>query len=202
MPEVQWGLSPTSLTETAAGSGFTYNRSDLCGAPATTDGWVDPGYLQSALMTGLKDSTRYYYKYGMVSCTPGWSGSMSLCRTAAVLLPQGLTTDLGVLCLVCKNSRICASSCVSQTDLWALTAPWLLRARCQLGMMSNDGSHVADTACTPMQPGDYSPVHSFLTAGPVGSTTNAKMILIADLGHTELDYSDEYDYDVSHKCTF
>jgi len=26
------------------------------------------------------------------------------------------------------------------------------------------------------------------------------MILIADLGHTELDYSDEYDYDVSSPC--
>ena len=48
-----------------------------------------------------------------------------------------------------------------------------------------------------MQTGDFSKVYSFLTAGPVGSTTNAKMILIADLGHTELDYSDEYDYDVS-----
>ena len=48
-----------------------------------------------------------------------------------------------------------------------------------------------------LQPGDYSKTYSFLTAGPVGSTTNAKMILIADLGHTELDYSDEYDYDVS-----
>ena len=66
-PEVQWGLSATSLTHTAAGSGFTYNQSNLCGAPATTDGWVDPGYLQVAKMTGLKDSTRYYYKYGQVS---------------------------------------------------------------------------------------------------------------------------------------
>ena len=66
-PEVQWGLSATALTHTAKGSGFTYNRSDLCGAPAITDGWVDPGYLQSAKMTGLKDSTRYYYKYGQVN---------------------------------------------------------------------------------------------------------------------------------------
>ncbi len=67
-PEVQWGLSASSLTHTAAGAGFTYNQSNLCGAPATTDGWVDPGYLQVAKMTGLKDSTRYYYKYGQVSC--------------------------------------------------------------------------------------------------------------------------------------
>ena len=66
-PEVQWGLSATALTHTAAGSGFTYNRSSLCGAPANTDGWVDPGYLHRAVMTGLKDSTRYYYKYGQVS---------------------------------------------------------------------------------------------------------------------------------------
>jgi hypothetical protein len=68
-PEVMWGLSSTSLTSSRKGAGFTYNISNLCGAPATTDGWVDPGTLNSALMTGLASNTRYYYKYGSVSPT-------------------------------------------------------------------------------------------------------------------------------------
>ena len=37
---------------------------ELCGPPATTDGWMDPGLLHAAVLTGLHPGTRYYYIYG------------------------------------------------------------------------------------------------------------------------------------------
>jgi hypothetical protein len=33
-------------------------------SPAKDFGWHDPGYIHSALMTGLKPSSTYSYRYG------------------------------------------------------------------------------------------------------------------------------------------
>lgn len=112
MPVAMWGTSADNLSNTVAAMSKTYNQSDMCGAPAATDGWVDPGMLHVAKLTGLQPSTRYYYQYGQ----------------------QG-------------------------------------------GMMSE--------------------VYNFVTAAPVGPETTIKWIALADLGHTEIDGSDEYDYDPS-----
>eukprot|EP01117_Protostelium_nocturnum_P005141 TRINITY_DN1866_c0_g1_i1.p1 TRINITY_DN1866_c0_g1~~TRINITY_DN1866_c0_g1_i1.p1 ORF type:complete len:569 (+),score=151.58 TRINITY_DN1866_c0_g1_i1:237-1943(+) len=45
----------------------TYKSSDLCGAPATTFGWRDPGLLYSATVSGLRGGKKYYYSYGSVA---------------------------------------------------------------------------------------------------------------------------------------
>ena len=36
----------------------------MCGAPANSTGWVDPGWLNYAALTGLQPGTRYYYAVG------------------------------------------------------------------------------------------------------------------------------------------
>lgn len=64
---VRYGTSAKALTESATASSTTYSAADLCGPPATSFGWADPGQLHAALMTGLKPSRRYYYQYGSVS---------------------------------------------------------------------------------------------------------------------------------------
>lgn len=61
-----YSTNESALVEVVTGTSMTYSIADLCGAPATTDGWVEPGNLHTALMTGLKPSTRYFYKYGEV----------------------------------------------------------------------------------------------------------------------------------------
>lgn len=40
------------------------SRADLCGAPANTTGWFEPGWLHAAVMRGLEPSTRFFYQYG------------------------------------------------------------------------------------------------------------------------------------------
>jgi hypothetical protein len=36
----------------------------MCGAPANTEGWRDPGLFHSAILSNLSPDTRYYYVYG------------------------------------------------------------------------------------------------------------------------------------------
>ena len=49
-----------------------------------------------------------------------------------------------------------------------------------------------------VQDGMFSNVSSFLTAPSAGPDSTVSIIAVADLGHTELDNSHEYDYDVSY----
>ncbi|KAH7679335.1 Phosphodiesterase I protein [Dioscorea alata] len=53
----------------------TFSNSDMCSgvpeSPAKDFGWHDPGFIHSAVMTGLQPSQTYSYKYG--SDSVGWS---------------------------------------------------------------------------------------------------------------------------------
>lgn len=62
-PSVSWGAGEGSLGFTAGGSCRTYGKEDMCEAPANAEaGFVDPGWLCSAVMTGLAPDATYYYK--------------------------------------------------------------------------------------------------------------------------------------------
>ncbi|EIE21772.1 Metallo-dependent phosphatase [Coccomyxa subellipsoidea C-169] len=70
-PAVRWGGEPGSLGQENRGSFSTYTRLQMCGAPANSTGWVDPGWLNYAALTGLQPGTRYYYAVG----DPAWGFS-------------------------------------------------------------------------------------------------------------------------------
>ena len=42
----------------------TYTAEEMCGAPATTDGYRPPGFFHSATIRGLTPNTRYFYQVG------------------------------------------------------------------------------------------------------------------------------------------
>ncbi|KAL2478371.1 putative inactive purple acid phosphatase 27 [Forsythia ovata] len=68
------GKSATSLVS-------TFSQTDMCNtfylqSPAKDFGWHDPGYIHSAVMTGLNPSTKYSYRYG--SDSSGWSNWTTL----------------------------------------------------------------------------------------------------------------------------
>lgn len=67
-PVVMYGTVNGSLTMMMSAATKTYNASSLCGAPANSTGFIDPGMLHTAVLSNLSYNTRYYYQYGdMVS---------------------------------------------------------------------------------------------------------------------------------------
>lgn len=68
---VQYGFGSGEYTHAAAAVPVSYDREDLCGAPASTIGWRDPGALFHATLTSLPPASKVYYRFG--SKTGGWS---------------------------------------------------------------------------------------------------------------------------------
>ncbi|XBI35379.1 hypothetical protein VPH35_121071 [Triticum aestivum] len=67
-PFVEWGMVTSGTgagnpTRSPAGT-LTFNRGSMCGAPARTIGWRDPGFIHTAFMRGLWPNKEYFYKIG------------------------------------------------------------------------------------------------------------------------------------------
>ena len=63
-PTVRYGMSPDGLTSSKTGNTTSYIRQDMCGPPANSYGWIDPGTMNNVVLTNLTPSTTYYYSYG------------------------------------------------------------------------------------------------------------------------------------------
>ncbi|KAK9189211.1 hypothetical protein WN944_020617 [Citrus x changshan-huyou] len=69
--QVQYGDGKSETSKVT-----TFTQDDMCNAtalqsPAKDFGWHDPGYIHTAVMTGLRPSTSFSYRYG--SDLVGWS---------------------------------------------------------------------------------------------------------------------------------
>ncbi|RDX65525.1 putative inactive purple acid phosphatase 27, partial [Mucuna pruriens] len=68
--QIQYGNGKTVTSAVT-----TFSQDDMCSSPlpspAKDFGWHDPGYIHSAIMTGLKPSSTFSYRYG--SGSVGWS---------------------------------------------------------------------------------------------------------------------------------
>ncbi|CAN1344543.1 Probable inactive purple acid phosphatase 27 [Linum perenne] len=73
--EVRYGDERTAKSEAT-----TFTNDDMCSSvipsPAKDFGWHDPGYIHSAVLTGLDPSTTFTYKYG--SDSAGWSDELKM----------------------------------------------------------------------------------------------------------------------------
>ncbi|XP_062223822.1 probable inactive purple acid phosphatase 27 [Phragmites australis] len=72
--QVQYGEGKSATSQVG-----TFTQKDMCGiavlpSPAKDFGWHDPGYIHSAVMTGLQSSQSYTYSYG--SDSVGWSDTI------------------------------------------------------------------------------------------------------------------------------
>lgn len=75
-PQLQWGLHPAQLVFTASANSTSIAKSSLCGAPANTIGWRDPGTIYYANFTGILDkklsNQNISYRFGDAS-EDNWS---------------------------------------------------------------------------------------------------------------------------------
>ncbi|KAM2286563.1 hypothetical protein ACFX1S_039016 [Malus domestica] len=63
VPFVEWGLKGEAQTRSPAGT-LTFPRGSLCGPPARTVGWRDPGFIHTSFLKDLWPNSLYTYKLG------------------------------------------------------------------------------------------------------------------------------------------
>ncbi|KAL5146143.1 putative inactive purple acid phosphatase 27 [Glycine soja] len=63
VPFVEWGPKGGKKTRSHAGT-LTFNRNSMCGEPARTVGWRDPGFIHTSFLKELWPNFRYTYKLG------------------------------------------------------------------------------------------------------------------------------------------
>lgn len=73
---VEWGLQGAKRTTSPAAT-LTFDRGTMCGAPASTVGWRDPGFIHTGFLKELWPNLVYTYKVGhrMHNGTYIWSDS-------------------------------------------------------------------------------------------------------------------------------
>ncbi|CAF2050926.1 unnamed protein product [Brassica rapa] len=62
-PVVEWGVKGGERKLSPAGT-LTFARNTMCGAPARTVGWRDPGYIHTAFLKELWPNAKYTYRVG------------------------------------------------------------------------------------------------------------------------------------------
>nr|BAO45898.1 purple acid phosphatase [Acacia mangium] len=63
VPLVEWGLKGESLSKSPAGT-LTFGRNSMCGSPARTVGWRDPGFIHTSFLKNLWPNSEYTYRLG------------------------------------------------------------------------------------------------------------------------------------------
>ncbi|XP_024929268.3 probable inactive purple acid phosphatase 27 isoform X1 [Ziziphus jujuba] len=69
LPLVEWGLKGQIQTQTQTqtqtpAQTMTFHRNSMCGPPARTVGWRDPGFIHTSFLKDLWPSSLYSYKLG------------------------------------------------------------------------------------------------------------------------------------------
>ncbi|KAJ4781252.1 Purple acid phosphatase [Rhynchospora pubera] len=63
VPFVEWGMQGEAQTRSPAGT-LTFSRNSMCGPPARTVGWRDPGFIHTSFLKELWPNSIYTYKLG------------------------------------------------------------------------------------------------------------------------------------------
>ncbi|KAK4264513.1 hypothetical protein QN277_025676 [Acacia crassicarpa] len=63
IPFVQWGPEGGKKRRSPAGT-LTFSRNSMCGPPARTVGWRDPGFIHTSFLKDLWPNLRYTYRVG------------------------------------------------------------------------------------------------------------------------------------------
>ncbi|KAB1217431.1 putative inactive purple acid phosphatase 27 [Morella rubra] len=78
VPFVEWGLQGTPQSRSPAGT-LTFTRNTMCGPPARTVGWRDPGFIHTSFLKDLWPNFVYTYRMGHILSNGSyiWSNSYS-----------------------------------------------------------------------------------------------------------------------------
>ncbi|KAJ9568265.1 hypothetical protein OSB04_004231 [Centaurea solstitialis] len=64
IPFVEWGWEGSESPSVSPAGTLTFSRRSMCGAPASTVGWRDPGFIHTSFLKDLWPNTMYNYRMG------------------------------------------------------------------------------------------------------------------------------------------
>eukprot|EP00250_Pteridium_aquilinum_P028538 c37332_g1_i1 orf=702-2063(+) len=75
IPLVKWGTKEHGREHIVSAGTLTYERDSLCGPPAHTVGWRDPGFFHTSFLSDVWPNVKYHYKVGhkLTDGTFDWS---------------------------------------------------------------------------------------------------------------------------------
>jgi acid phosphatase type 7 len=82
-PLARWGTASGVYGHSAPAVDSAIARAELCGPPATTVGWMEPGIIHTVDLLNLLPATRYYYQFGDAQLG-NWSAEFSVYSPPAV----------------------------------------------------------------------------------------------------------------------
>ncbi|KAJ6764219.1 PURPLE ACID PHOSPHATASE-RELATED [Salix koriyanagi] len=65
VPFVEWGMKGETPKRSPAGT-LTFKQNSMCGSPARTVGWRDPGFIHTSFLKDLWPNTVYTYRMGHI----------------------------------------------------------------------------------------------------------------------------------------
>lgn len=65
-PVVKWGNMNGKIEMLSPAETLSFTRADMCGSPARSVGWRDPGYIHTAFLRDLWPNNKYFYKVGHI----------------------------------------------------------------------------------------------------------------------------------------
>lgn len=65
VPFVEWGMKGETPKRSPAGT-LTFKQNSMCGSPARTVGWRDPGFIHTSFLKDLWPNTVYSYRMGHI----------------------------------------------------------------------------------------------------------------------------------------
>ncbi|KAG0631433.1 hypothetical protein M758_1G252900 [Ceratodon purpureus] len=102
---VQWGTEVGKESWLSPASTLTFTRHDMCGPPARTVGWRDPGFFHTAYLKDLWPSTRYYYKVGHRMKNGGYVWGLKYYFTSSPALGEDTVQRVVIFGDMGKNER-------------------------------------------------------------------------------------------------
>jgi hypothetical protein len=139
-PTVRWGNSPTSLTNLASASSTTYTSSDLCGEPARTLGWFDPGWHHTTVLdlSGSPPGTTLYYAVSSAGMTTPTRQFRVPSIGPQTTLRVVLTADMGATAIDKASQHWAeAQACVTTASM----AAWAAEKQADLAFNVGDLSY-------------------------------------------------------------
>lgn len=65
-PFVEWGVVKGQRRHRTPAGTLTFHQNSMCGSPARTVGWRDPGFIHTSFLDNLWPNTKYTYKMGHI----------------------------------------------------------------------------------------------------------------------------------------